>query len=114
MSEATLTLRELFEVDTKDLSARVEPGLDVYQAVQNARQEIAKESRAIRWPWVRKAVAEESQDLLNLKRFGCPGRRLEEVPANRTICRRRKIRSRGKDSCPVGRAHRKIATSSLP
>ncbi len=66
MSEATLTLRELFEVDTKDLSARVEPGLDVYQAVQNARQEIAKESRAIRWPWVRKAVAEESQDLLNL------------------------------------------------
>ena len=38
MSEATLTLRELFEVDTKDLSARVEPGLDVYQAVQNARQ----------------------------------------------------------------------------
>src|SRR5436853_812541 len=25
-----------------------------------------KESRAIRWPWVRKAVAEESQDLLNL------------------------------------------------
>ena len=60
MSEATLTLRELFEVDTKDLSARVEPGLDVYQAVQNARQEIAKESRAIRWPWVRKAVAEES------------------------------------------------------
>src|SRR6266568_723593 len=49
-----------------------------------------------------------------LERFGCSGRRLEEVPANRTICRRRKIRSRGKDSCPVGRAHREIATSSLP
>jgi hypothetical protein len=30
------------------------------------RQEIANESRAIRWPWVRSAVAEESRDLLNL------------------------------------------------
>jgi hypothetical protein len=66
MSESTLTLRELFNVDTKNLSARVEPGLDVYQAAQKARQEIANESRAIRWPWVRSAVAEESRDLLNL------------------------------------------------
>jgi hypothetical protein len=66
MSESTLTLRELFNVDRKNLSARVEPGLDVYQAAQKARQEIANESRAIRWPWVRSAVAEESRDLLNL------------------------------------------------
>ena len=66
MTEATLTLRELFNVDTKDLSTRAEPGLDVYQAAQKARQEIANESRAIRWPWVRSAVAGESRDLLNL------------------------------------------------
>jgi hypothetical protein len=66
MSEAILTLRELFSVDTKDFATRVEPGLDGYQAAQKTRQEIAHESRAIRWPWVRSAIAAESRDLLNL------------------------------------------------
>jgi hypothetical protein len=66
MSDTTLTLRELFEVDAKDISIRLEPGLDVYQAAQNARREIAKESRTIRWTWVRQAVAEKSQELLSL------------------------------------------------
>lgn len=66
MSETILTLRDLFGVDPKDLSARIEPGLDVYQAAQKARQEIANDSRAIRWLWVRSAVADESRDLLNL------------------------------------------------
>src|SRR6266403_1197640 len=65
MTEASLTLRELFQVDPKDLSARVEPGLEVYRAAQNAREKIAKEARTIRWPWVRKIVAEQSEELLN-------------------------------------------------
>jgi hypothetical protein len=66
MSEATLTFRELFEVDAKDVSARVESGLDVHQVAENARQEIAKEATSIRWPWVRDAVVEESRRLLDL------------------------------------------------
>jgi hypothetical protein len=65
MTEASLTLRELFQADPKDLS-RVEPGLDVYGAAQNAREEIAKEAHTIRWPWLRKIVAEQSEELLNL------------------------------------------------
>ncbi len=66
MSETMFTLRELFEVDVKDISVRAEPGLDIYQGAKKAREEITRESRAIRWPWVRQAVAEETQDLLNL------------------------------------------------
>jgi hypothetical protein len=66
MSEATLTLCDLFEVDTKDLPTRVETALDIQQAALNARQEIKQRSRAIQWSWVRKAVAEESRNLLNL------------------------------------------------
>jgi len=64
MSEATLTLRELFEAP-QDISARVEPQLDALATVQDARQEIAKASRAIWWGWVRTAVADKSQELLN-------------------------------------------------
>lgn len=66
MSEATLTLRELFDIDPKDVSAKVESGLDVQKAAEAARQEIVKEARTIRWPWVRDAVAAKSEDLLNL------------------------------------------------
>jgi hypothetical protein len=66
MSETAFTLRELFEVDPKELAARVEGGLDVHRAAADARQEIAKEASSIRWPWVRDAVAEQSRDLLDL------------------------------------------------
>jgi hypothetical protein len=66
VGEPILTLRDLFEVDTKDIAIRVAPGLDAYQAVQDARQKIAQESRAIQWSWVRQAVAEGAQDLLQL------------------------------------------------
>ena len=66
MSETALTLRELFDVDPKELSARVEAGLHVHCAAADARQEIAKEAGSIRWPWVRDAVAEKSRDLLDL------------------------------------------------
>jgi hypothetical protein len=66
MSDTTLTLRELFQIDPKDVSVRAEPGIEAYQSVQNAREAIAKESRAIRWPWVRQAVAGQTRELLNL------------------------------------------------
>jgi len=66
MSDATLTLRELFDIDPKDVSAKVESGLDLQKAAEAARQEIVKEARTIRWPWVRDAVAAKSEDLLNL------------------------------------------------
>jgi hypothetical protein len=66
MSDTVLTLRELFQIALKDVSVRAEPGIEVYQAVQDARQTIAKESRAIRWPWVRQAVSEQTRQLLNL------------------------------------------------
>ena len=66
MSEATLTLRELFEVDTKDLSARVESGFEADKTAKAVQQEIVKEARSIRWPWVRHSVAAESKDLLNV------------------------------------------------
>jgi hypothetical protein len=66
MSEPTLTLRQLFEVNPDDLSVRAESSFDLDQDVQRARQQIEKESRAIRWPWVRKRIAGEAQALLNL------------------------------------------------
>ena len=66
MSDTTLTLRELFQIDPKDVSVHAEPGIDVYQAAQDARQVIARESRAIRWPWVRQAVAEQTSQLFDL------------------------------------------------
>ena len=66
MSEPTLTLRQLFEVNPDDLSVRAESSFDLDQDVQRARQQIEKESRAIRWPWVRKRVAGEARALLNL------------------------------------------------
>jgi hypothetical protein len=66
MSENELTLRDMFEVNSGDLSARAGAGVDVYQAAQSARQAIEKESRAIRWPWVRNAVAEKTSEVLDL------------------------------------------------
>jgi len=50
MSEEPFTLRELFEIDPKEVSAKVESGLDVQKAAETARQEIVKEARMIRWP----------------------------------------------------------------
>jgi hypothetical protein len=66
MNAHTLTMRELFEVDPKAFSARVESGLDAHRVAEDARQEIAKETSSIQWPWVRSAVAEKSQELLDL------------------------------------------------
>lgn len=66
MTGQTLTLRELFEVDPDQLSARFGSGVDVNHVAESAKQEIAKEASMIRWPWVRDAVAEKSRDLLNL------------------------------------------------
>lgn len=66
MTDRLLTLQELFEVDPQDISVRIDPQLDLRQDAQNARQEIEKASRMIRWPWVRKAVTDSSRDLLNL------------------------------------------------
>jgi hypothetical protein len=66
MTESTLTLRELFAVQPRDLSIRAESGFDANQGLQEARQKIEQTSRAIRWPWVRERVASEAQTLLNL------------------------------------------------
>jgi hypothetical protein len=66
MSETALTLRELFQIDSKDISVRTEPGIDVYEAAKVARQAIVRESRAIRWPWVRQAIADQTNQILDL------------------------------------------------
>jgi hypothetical protein len=66
MSDTVLSLRELFQIDSKDVSVRVEPGIDVYETVKGARETIARESRAIRWPWVRRAIADQTSEILNL------------------------------------------------
>ena len=66
MTEATITLRDLFDVDVNDLSARAEPGVDVYQTVEEIREEIRKGSRAIRWAWVRDVIAKKSAEILDL------------------------------------------------
>ncbi len=66
MNETILTLREVFQIDPKDISVRAEAGIDVHQDVKSAREAIAKESRAIRWPWVRQSIAEQTGQLLNL------------------------------------------------
>jgi hypothetical protein len=66
MTDATLTLGELFEVDPHELCTRVGSGIDVHHAADSARQAIAKEASSIRWPWVRDAVAEKSRDVLDL------------------------------------------------
>lgn len=66
MTEATITLRDLFGVDANDLTARAGPGLDVYRTSENIRQAIQKESRAIRWKWVRDLVAKKAGEILDL------------------------------------------------
>jgi hypothetical protein len=66
MTEGTLTLRELFEVDPNELSARVGSGLDGQHVADKVRQEVAKEASSIRWQWVRDAVAAKSQTLLDM------------------------------------------------
>jgi hypothetical protein len=66
MSDTALTLRELFQIDTRDISVRAEPGIDVYEAAKVARQTIAKDARAIRWPWVRQAIADQTSQILDL------------------------------------------------
>lgn len=66
MAEATLTLRELFELDVKDLAVHAGPGVDVYQGAAEIRDEIHKASRAIRWKWVRDLVARKSAEMLDL------------------------------------------------
>jgi hypothetical protein len=66
VSEETIKLRTLFEVDARQISAQVGPGLDVYQSAQNIQKAIHEESRAIRWSWVRKLAAEKSEEILDL------------------------------------------------
>jgi hypothetical protein len=66
MTEATITLRDLFEVDVNDLSARAERGVDVYQIADEIKEEIRKGSRAIRWAWVRDVIAKKSSEILDL------------------------------------------------
>lgn len=66
MTEATITLRDLFGADVNDLSARAEPGLDVYATSENIRSAIQKDSRAIRWGWVRDLVAKKTGEILDL------------------------------------------------
>jgi hypothetical protein len=66
MTEGTITLRDLFDVDVNDLSARAEPGVDVYQAAEGIQEEIRKGSRAIRWAWVRELIAKKSAEILDL------------------------------------------------
>jgi hypothetical protein len=78
----TVTLRELFQIDSKDVSVRVEPGIDVYEAMKDARETIARESRAIRWPWVRQAIADQTREILNLNVLDALGeawKKLSEV-----------------------------------
>jgi len=82
MSETALTLRELFQIDSKDVSVRVEPGIDAYEDAKIARQTIARESRAIRWPWVRQAIADQTSEILNLNVLDALGeawKKLSEV-----------------------------------
>jgi len=79
MSESTLTLRELFQIDPKNISVRAEPGIDVDEAAKVARQAIAKESRAIRWPWVRQAIAEQTSQIFNLNVLDALGEAWKKV-----------------------------------
>ncbi len=66
MTEAILTLRDLFQADANDVSARAEPGVDVYQDAAQIQEEIHKASRAIRWKWVRELLAKKSAEVLDL------------------------------------------------
>jgi hypothetical protein len=62
----TITLRELFKVDPKEVTARAGSGVDLYQAATEIKESVKREARAIRWPWVRDLVAEKAHDVLNL------------------------------------------------
>jgi len=62
----TITLRELFRVDPKEVTARARSGLDLYQTAAEIKESVKREARAIRWPWVRDLVAEKAHDVLNL------------------------------------------------
>jgi hypothetical protein len=66
VNETIVPLRDVFEVDPKEVSVRLDSGMDAYQSAQDARREIEKESRALRWTWVRQAVSEKSQEVMNL------------------------------------------------
>jgi hypothetical protein len=61
-----ITLRELFKVDPKDITLKAEPGVDLYRSAEEIKASIQKEARAIRWPWVRDAIAEKAKDFMNL------------------------------------------------
>jgi hypothetical protein len=66
VSEETITLRDLFGVDTRQISARIGPGFDAYQSAQKIQKAIHEESRAIRWSWVRALVTEKTEEILDL------------------------------------------------
>lgn len=64
--EGTITLRELFNADPSEISARAESGVDLYGSAEKIKELMKREARAIRWPWVRDLVAEKARDVLNL------------------------------------------------
>lgn len=64
--DGAITLRELFKVDPKEITARTGSGVDLYQSATDIKESVKREARAIRWPWVRDLVAEKGQDVLNL------------------------------------------------
>jgi hypothetical protein len=64
--DRTITFGELFKVDPREISARAESGVDLYDSAKELKESVKKEARAIRWPWVRDLVAEKSCDVLNL------------------------------------------------
>jgi hypothetical protein len=66
MSESILTLRELFQISQTDVSVGAESGIDGDVAAKSVQEAIARESRALRWPWVRHAIADQTSEILNM------------------------------------------------
>ena len=64
--DGSITLRELFKIDPREVSARAESGVDLYREAAKIKESVQKEARTIRWPWVRDLVAEKASDVLNL------------------------------------------------
>jgi hypothetical protein len=53
MSEDIISLRQLFEIDSGDVSARVAPGIDTDEVAGKIHQQVRKGARLVRWAWVK-------------------------------------------------------------
>lgn len=66
MSASTLSLRQLFQVDPRDLSAQIDPDIAAKQTVDKIRQQVSEGSHFIRWTWVAGLVRDEGAHILDL------------------------------------------------